>query len=215
MPDLTERTHARSRATPVRRATAADAEGLYALYTAALHGRSELAVTTEELALADVRAMLAAAGDRGLALVVQPAAPGARGRTSTPLVAAAHAGLRQGAHADHRLGPLTVLVHPDHQRRGLGRWLVGAFLAEVNTRMPHVSRVELTTRAANGSLLHLFGELGFVREGLFRAWSRRDGALEDAVPMAWFNPSHVDERPTRIARGSLPRVPSSARSSTR
>jgi putative acetyltransferase len=175
------------RALSWRRATVADAAALRALYAVAAGRPNELVFGADEL---DAHATLAA----GLAITVD---------VDRALLAVAHAARFPGTAFAHRLGPLTLVVHPDHQRRGIGRWLLGAYLAEVTARMPHVCRVELITRASNGALLHMLGELGFMREGLHRSWLRRADTLEDAIPMVWFNPSYR----RAIARGSASRIP--------
>lgn len=62
-------------------------------------------------------------------------------------------------HAVH----LGVEVHPDHQRRGLGRALMDGALAWCRANAVH--RVELYVRADNERAIPLYRSMGFVEEG--------------------------------------------------
>jgi putative acetyltransferase len=81
---------------------------------------------------------------------------------------------------------LTIVVHPDHVERGIGRVLLGDLL-EWARRDPRVGRVELKVRAGNLRAQNLYRSMGFVEEARFRSRVRRiDGVLEDDLGMAWF-----------------------------
>src|SRR5262245_6019456 len=73
---------------------------------------------------------------------------------------------------------LTVAVAPAQQRRGLGRRLVEARLAEL--RAEGVARAQLEVRASNAAALALYRSLGF-RESRRRPRYYRDG--EDALEL--------------------------------
>lgn len=98
------------------------------------------------------------------------------------------------AHVFH----LTVVVHPGHTGRGIGRALMNDLLAwaESNAR---VSKIELRARATNKRAIRLYQQLGFVEEGRFRGRVRlEDGTLVDDVAMAWWpkrlQPPHESAR---------------------
>lgn len=81
---------------------------------------------------------------------------------------------------------VSVEVHPEAQRLGLGRALMVALLdwAQAATDPP-VHRVGLFARADNHRAIALYESLGFVHEGLRRDFARLpDGTLVDDVVMA-------------------------------
>ena len=92
--------------------------------------------------------------------------------------------LRANAHVFQ----LTIVVHPGHIERGIGRAMLGDLLdwARRDTR---VGRVELNVRAGNLRAQNLYRSMGFVEEARFRNRVRRiDGLFEDDLGMAWFPP---------------------------
>lgn len=87
---------------------------------------------------------------------------------------------------DHVLSELTIGVHPDYQRKGVGRRLFLDFLESVTDRRPDVFRVELIVRESNQRAISFYESLGFRQEGVFEKRIRRgDGSFEADVPMAW------------------------------
>jgi ribosomal protein S18 acetylase RimI-like enzyme len=87
---------------------------------------------------------------------------------------------------------LTVVVHPGHVERGIGRALLGDLLewAQADAR---VAKIELNVRAGNLRAQKLYRSFGFVDEARFvRRVHRLDGRFEDDLGMAWF--------PDRVAR---------------
>ncbi|GAB4019034.1 GNAT family N-acetyltransferase [Spirosoma koreense] len=93
---------------------------------------------------------------------------------------------------DHILTGLTIAVHPDYQRKGIGKLLFQAFLEEVQRSFPEISRVELESRASNQKSLGLYRSLGFVQEGCMKNKTRNaDGSYEDSLLMAWTKPGFV------------------------
>lgn len=90
---------------------------------------------------------------------------------------------------DHVLSGLIIGVHPDHQRKGVGRRLFLDFLEHVHTERPDVLRVELIARDSNQRQIEFYESIGFRREGLFEKRIRRaDGTFEADVPMGWIKP---------------------------
>ena len=81
---------------------------------------------------------------------------------------------------------LTIVVHPAHVERGIGRALLRDLLdwAQRDTR---VGKIELNVRAGNLRALHVYRSFGFVEEARFRRRVHRlDGVYEDDIGMAWF-----------------------------
>jgi RimJ/RimL family protein N-acetyltransferase len=93
---------------------------------------------------------------------------------------------------DHILTHLTIIVHPDHQGKGLGKKILQAFLNEVMEKRPGIRRVELESRSSNYRSIGLYKHLGFVQEGTMKNKTRnKDGSFEDSILMAWANPNYM------------------------
>ncbi|MGN6789260.1 MAG: GNAT family N-acetyltransferase [Rhodanobacteraceae bacterium] len=81
---------------------------------------------------------------------------------------------------------LTIVVHPAHVGRGVGRAMLGDLL-DWAQHHPRVGKIELNVRAGNLRAQHLYRSMGFVEEARFRHRVRRiDGRFEDDLGMAWF-----------------------------
>lgn len=81
---------------------------------------------------------------------------------------------------------LTIVVHPGHTGRGIGRAMLRDLL-EWAQRDRRVGKVELNVRAGNLRAQSLYRSMGFVQEARFRGRLRQaDGQLEDDIGMAWF-----------------------------
>lgn len=81
---------------------------------------------------------------------------------------------------------LTIVVHPGHLGRGIGRALLRDLL-DWARRDARVGKIELNVRAGNLRAQHLYRSLGFVEEARFRRRVHRlDGEYEDDIGMAWF-----------------------------
>lgn len=81
---------------------------------------------------------------------------------------------------------LTIVVHPGHVERGIGRALLHDLL-DWAQRDRRVGKIELNVRAGNLRAQTLYRSLGFVEEARFRRRVQRlDGEYEDDIGMAWF-----------------------------
>lgn len=81
---------------------------------------------------------------------------------------------------------LTIVVHPGHVERGIGRAMLNHVLdwAQQDAR---VGKIELNVRAGNQRAQNLYRSVGFVEEARFRRRVHRiDGRFEDDLGMAWF-----------------------------
>ena len=88
--------------------------------------------------------------------------------------------------ANSHVFQLTLVVHPDQRRRGIGRILLDDLLgwARGDSR---VGKIELVVRAGNEAALRLYRAVGFAEEGRLRGRVRLTaGKAEDDIAMAWF-----------------------------
>jgi putative acetyltransferase len=91
----------------------------------------------------------------------------------------------------HLLTDLTIVVHPDHQGKGLGKELFSGFLATIRKDFRHILRVELYVRENNRKNVQFYESLGFVNEGRQAdKIMRPDGGFETPLHMAWRNPDY-------------------------
>lgn len=81
---------------------------------------------------------------------------------------------------------LTIVVHPGHLGRGVGREIMEDLLRWAR-ETPAVGKIELLVRATNAPAIALYRSLGFIEEGRFRRRVRLpDGSFVDDLAMAWF-----------------------------
>lgn len=81
-----------------------------------------------------------------------------------------------------------ISIMSRYQGLGIGRTLMSAAL-DFTDRWANYSRVELTVHADNVRAVRLYESLGFVREGVHRDFSFRDGSYADALFMARLSPA--------------------------
>lgn len=120
-----------------------------------------------------------AEGDRGVYLVAEQAGTVVGHALLEPLSLA----------ATSHVVRLTIAVHEGHQRRGIGRALMGELLRWARST-PRVEKVELQVRSSNDRAIALYRSLGFVEEGR-KSRRLKIGPLEylDDVYMAlWVGP---------------------------
>lgn len=91
----------------------------------------------------------------------------------------------------HLLSELTIVVHPEHQGKGVGRKLFVQFLEQVQKEFPHILRVELYTREHNQKNVDFYTSLGFQNEGRQANKIRlEDNGFHSPIHMVWFNPNY-------------------------
>jgi putative acetyltransferase len=91
----------------------------------------------------------------------------------------------------HILSDLTIVVHPDHQNKGIGKKLFSKFLEIVEIEFPYILRVELYVREENRPIVEFYKSLGFINEG--RQENKilnAENELETPLHMVWFNPNY-------------------------
>ena len=144
----------------IRKASADDRDLILALYRAVASVPDGIARTPDEVTESYVGGFMQRAAQDGLELVVDDGGA---------ILGEMHASRVGIASLAHLLTDLTIAVSPEAQGRGVGRALFQAFLHEVSTNMPHITRVELFARESNVRARALYVSLGFVEEGRLRA----------------------------------------------
>jgi ribosomal protein S18 acetylase RimI-like enzyme len=163
----------------VRHGRREDAAAIQALYKAVAATPGGIARTPHEVTREYVDDFIAHSLARGIILV-------AEFPDSTRLAGELHAYRSELENFSHVMGDLTIAIHPDAQRQGLGRRLFTQLLEEVARDHPHVTRVELVTQEDNERALRLYESVGFKREGRFEGRIRgANGALVADIPMGW------------------------------
>jgi RimJ/RimL family protein N-acetyltransferase len=85
---------------------------------------------------------------------------------------------------------LTIVVHPGHTSRGVGRVLMNALHAWASEH-ERLEKIELLVRSTNARAIRLYESCGFVAEGrLRRVIKLQSGDYVDDIAMAW----HRSER---------------------
>lgn len=156
---------------------------IWELYQAATSIPGGLARRSEEISANYVKNFLKKSKKSGISLLAF------RG---IQMVGEIHAYKLEPSVFSHVLSELTVVVHPDHRGKGIGRALFEALLHEVESSRNDILRVELIARESNARAIKFYETLGFKREGrLEQRINSSDGSFEADIPMAWFNPSFV------------------------
>ncbi|HYF67369.1 MAG TPA: GNAT family N-acetyltransferase [Ohtaekwangia sp.] len=106
------------------------------------------------------------------------------------LIAEVHAHKKGVAAFNHVLSNLTVVVHPNHQGKKIGRTIFTIFLEEIALHRNDIGRVELIAHESNARAISLYQSLGFVIEGRMEMrFKLPDGKYEADIPMSWKNPN--------------------------
>lgn len=78
---------------------------------------------------------------------------------------------------------LNIGIAAEYQRKGLGRWLLGATM-EI-ARACNTRRMLLEVRPSNVAALGLYGDVGFREIGVRRGYYSIDNGREDAIVMEY------------------------------
>lgn len=77
---------------------------------------------------------------------------------------------------------LNVCIHPDYQRRGLGRVIISRLLALARRRRARLALLEV--RVSNTAAYNLYTKLGFNEIGMRKAYYPARRGREDAILLA-------------------------------
>jgi ribosomal protein S18 acetylase RimI-like enzyme len=91
---------------------------------------------------------------------------------------------------DHVLSDITLVVHPGHQGKKIGRTILTIFMEEIGRNRPGIGRVELIARESNMKAIALYQSLGFKIEGRLEMRVKSSGHYEADIPMGWQNPNY-------------------------
>ena len=106
------------------------------------------------------------------------------------LIAEIHAYKPGPAVFGHVFSELTIVVHPDFQRKKIGRTIFTIFLEEIGINRQDIGRVELIARESNQKAIRFYQSFGFRIEGRMEMRIKSsDGNYEADIPMAWQNPN--------------------------
>jgi ribosomal protein S18 acetylase RimI-like enzyme len=171
----------------LRQATIADKGKLLALYREVASRLGGIIRESDEITEEYIDKFLTNSLKNGISLVVDDP-------DSDGIIGEVHSYKNDLNIFSHVFGHLTIVVHPFHQRKGIGRALFTTLLDEVRSKYPEILRVELVTTESNRAARNLYQSLGFVEEGRFEKKVRRaDGGFEADIPMAWINPDFCDD----------------------
>ena len=161
-----------------------DVDRLMRLYTAVAAAGEGIARSATEITEEYVRRFVEKSIASGLIIV------GENPEQTGELIAEIHA-YRPGPFTfGHVLGDMTMVVHPGHQGRKIGRTILMIFLDEIVRHRPDVGRVELMTRESNARAIGLYQSVGFRIEGRLEMRIRTpDRNYEADIPMGWQNPN--------------------------
>jgi ribosomal protein S18 acetylase RimI-like enzyme len=167
----------------IRHATKEDRAELCTLYKEVARLSQGIARLEHEITPDYIDGMFNQVSGHGLMLV-------AVDTTFQAIVAEMHASTYGIEIFSHILTNLTIVVKPAYQGQGVGKALFRAFLHEVDTNWPRISRIELESRSSNQASIGLYKRLGFVLEGTMKYKTRNtDGCYEDSLLFARLKPS--------------------------
>lgn len=87
---------------------------------------------------------------------------------------------------------LNIVVHPDHQSKGIGTLLFSKFLETIEEQHRDIYRVELFTRSENKSNVAFYQKMGFQIEGpLQDKLYIEPTKFQTPIHMAWFNKNYL------------------------
>ena len=167
----------------VREGKTSDLHKIVALYRTVASRSGGIAREADEVTEAYVSSFIEKSLESGIILTIEdPENPYiliAEVHTSKP-------GIKVFAHV---FSDLTIVVHPNHQGKGVGKLLFGAMMEKIEAEHPEVLRVELIARESNEKAIDFYKKFGFRAEGrLEKRISDKTGKLEADIPMGWIQP---------------------------
>jgi len=167
-----------------RIASSEDLPRIVKLYKAVAQAGGSIARQEQEITEEYVGSFIERSLDTGLIIV------GEHPDNPDELIAEIHAYKAGLKVFNHVLSELTLVVHPQHQGKKIGRTLFTIFLEEIGRNRPDIGKVELFTRESNTKAINLYNSLGFKVEGRMEMRIKTPQGLYEAdIPMGWQNPN--------------------------
>lgn len=168
----------------IRKAVRADLEKIFDLYRLVSKTIGGLARTENEITKDYVKRFVEKSLVNGVQFVILDELD------NDKIIAEIHCYKLEPSVFGHILSELTIAVHPEYQRKGIGKKLFETILDHIIRSRNDVFRVELVARESNEKAIKLYETIGFQREGRFVNRLRNDEHnFEADIPMAWFNPN--------------------------
>lgn len=160
----------------IRRACEADAETIaLAEYATAAAQEGLLAAKPHEIPISAYANKIRALAEQGLYVVLEIDGKIVGHLILEPL------GLKSIEH----VAQLTIVVHPGHTDRGLGRILMQHAI-EWARSSPKIEKIELRVRSTNPRAIHLYESLGFIHEGVMKQRIKLSSGYADDICMGLF-----------------------------
>jgi ribosomal protein S18 acetylase RimI-like enzyme len=159
-----------------------DKEKIFRLYQAVARNLGGIAREADEISLEYISHNLQNALKTGVCLVID------NPHNAEEIVAEIHCYKLTPKVFSHVLSELTIVVHPDFQKLGLGKLIFTSLLQHIEENRKDILRVELIARESNQKAIAFYEKIGFKIEGRFE--KRIDNKTKDFeadIPMAWFN----------------------------
>lgn len=166
----------------IRKSSQEDYPALINLYREVANISGGIIRTDQEIDFDYINMFIESSMKKGLSLVAEKDAE---------IVAEIHAYTPDICAFRHMLSDLTIVVHPEYQKLGIGKKLFKTFLKSVQDEFRHILRVELYVREENKPIVKFYESLGFINEGRQKnKILNASNQLETPLHMAWFNPNY-------------------------
>ena len=168
-----------------RKATIKDTDGIFKLYKQVSKIKGGLSRSEDEMSKKHVESFILRSLKNGLEFVIVDKAH------ENKIIGDIHCCKLEPKVFNHIFSELTIAIHPDYQKKGLGKKLFETLLNYITASRRDILRVELIVAESNKTAQKMYEGLGFIAEGrLEKRISFADKKTEADIPMAWFNPKY-------------------------
>lgn len=94
----------------------------------------------------------------------------------------------------HVLTDLTVVVHPEFQKLGLGKELAVKFLTVIKQECTHIGIVEFFIRETATDTIKYFESIGFKQQGKLDGRIKTIHGYEAELVLSWINNNYEEEK---------------------
>lgn len=165
----------------IRKTLRSDRSEVARIYRTAWEGTEGIARRPHEITETYIFSLLNKEEDQIVSLVAE--------NEEGEIIGVIHA-VKDGLEAhDHIISDLTIIIHPDWQRKGVAKALGFAFLNHITEKRQDVMRVEMAL-PTKITTVDAFKNEGFVEEGkIANRFRNPDGTFQDILLLAWINPN--------------------------